>query len=233
MNSPLTIDLSGRKGASLIIRYECANAPFALYITDEMENEMFYYRMYDKPVLNLNLPVHSDRIKIHHYGAPKVETVITQPLQLPKLKYVFNEKLIVKRNYPFRAIGYRRVRGLPFGSPARFLYDQGIIENDIDVMAGYPQPTRAFVNIHETGHYFYGRPVPKKYPESMRAHYMKQMEEDECEADRFALYHYLNQGYNFSTAFNSLADFLSPIGINGVRMAKMFQEIKKIHNNIN
>ena len=55
------------------------------------------------------------------------------------------------------------------------------------------------------------------------------MLEDEKEADRFALYKFLNDGYNFAGALYSLADNLPSDYISKERIYNIHKEISKIH----
>jgi hypothetical protein len=208
MNAPTLVDLTGKNGVTLIVQYENVVSPFAVFITDETGRQTFYYRIFDKPQLTLNLPVHSQKIYLRHIGNPQLKSTMIAPLNKLNLKYTFNPSKVKKRSYSLAAVTWQKVSGLPYGSPARFFFNTGLMQVDENRMSILPQPVRQFIQCHELAHYYY---------------------EDEVEADRFALYQYLNQGYNFSTAFNSLFDYLTPSGINVTRILSLFAEIMKLH----
>lgn len=208
MNAPTLVDLSNKNGVTLILHYENVVSPFAVFITDESGRQTFYYRIFDKTVLTLNLPVHSQRIYLRHMGNPILKSTMICPLKKPNLEYTFNKSKVIRRSYSLGNVSWQKVSGLPYGSPARFFFNTGLMQVDENRMSVLPQPVRQFVQCHELSHYYY---------------------EDEVEADRLALYSYLNQGYNFSTAFNSLFDYLTPSGINVKRICALFAEIQNLH----
>ncbi len=235
------IDLRNYKnGVTLIIDFIVDSKPFFVVITDLSGTVVFYYRKFDKEKLKLNLPYHSDQVKIWSRGA-EVRDYVIMNLQKFNLPYVPNTPLIQERPYSFDEIKIMNVPRFKTpgyeNQPAKFYPNLGVLQQNISVMGKFPQPVNAFVTSHEFGHYFYGRPCPKteilmRMPPDEKKFYMDRLEEDEKECDRFALYKHINDGYNFSGGLVSLVDTLSPHAFNASRMTSLFDEIKKMHKNL-
>ncbi len=229
-----------KDGVTLIIDFKIESNPFFVIITDPSGTVTFYYRQFDKGKLKLNLPFHPDVIKVWSKGAA-IKDYLIMDIQKFDIPYVPNEKIMVKRPYNFDEIKVQRVprfrtKGYE-DQPAKFYPALGIIQVSDAVMSKMPQPINSYVTNHEYGHYFYGRPCPdqkalSKLSEAERMYYLKRLEEDEMECDRFALYKHINDGYNFSGGLLSLVDTLSPHLLNANRMVNIFNEIKKIHKNL-
>jgi hypothetical protein len=203
-----TIDLSTRKGVTLILIFAAVTMPFLVILYDQ-NGDTIYYRVYDKCELSINLPVHTQMITVSVIDGPQLESWIVVPLRKPNLKYTFNESKRIDRGYTEDDIKVIPVNRLPGTTPACLLIDRALCLYDVNRMASMPQQVRAFVIKHEKKHAYY---------------------DDEIETDRAALYGYLNDGYNFSSACNSLTDFLSPNKFNTQRMIALYSEICKLHN---
>lgn len=238
------IDLTGnKKGVTIYFKFKDVFAPFLVVITDVSGQVVFYKRDYNKSNLSANLPVHPDNVLVLVTGGPKIESTIVSPLKKLKIPYYFNFDIMVERPYPVTAIQSRVIPSImekgPGGimieskTPARFLPSLGMIEYNERIAKTLPQPVNEFVKLHEIGHYYYGRPVPNPVPLQELKFYNDQLKQDEMEADRFALYQFINSGYNFSGALYSLTDHLSDNYISKERMKGLFDEIKKMHKQIN
>ena len=89
------------------------------------------------------------------------------------------------------------------GTPARIYTDTGIIEHSKEYYS-YPQPVRLFIDLHETGHFFYST-------------------EEYC--DMWALVNYLRMGYNRSTAYYTLYKILKYSAANISRLEFLLTQI--------
>lgn len=89
------------------------------------------------------------------------------------------------------------------GTPARIFTMDGVIEKGRDIYS-YPKPMRVFFLLHETAHLFY---------------------KTEKFCDLFALSHFLEMGYNMSTAMYCLTNVLK-------RNPQNVERVKFIYNNI-
>ncbi len=241
------IDLSGKKGVTIYFKLKNVVRPFFIRITGENGQGIFYYRKFDKRDLQVNLPVHPDRILVSVQGA-EIDQYLVSDLKKQNIPYKYNERILVKRPYSVEQITTRTLpifqrpeydnqgnvkRMLLDISPARFLPSIGEIQYNESICKGLPQPVIDYIGRHELGHYYYGRPIPQIIEKGpMKTFYMNQLAEDESEADRFALYSFINSGYNFSGALLSLTDYLSDNYISKHRMQKQFDEIIKMHKHI-
>lgn len=232
------IDLSKKNGVTIHLTFKNIVAPFLVAITDVSGQVIFYYRIFDKENLRLNLPKHPEKILLRVDAPVEISNFIVTDLNKQKIKYNFNKEILVKRPYPIESVQFRTVpylldnKGNINRSPARFLPSIGMIEFNQSITRNLPQPVNAFIGMHELGHYYYGRPIPIQFHKSQRAFYENQLKEDEQEADRFALYNFINEGYNFSGALQSLTDHLSSNYITKQRISTMGEEIKKMHKYI-
>lgn len=197
------------KGATLLLNFAACVAPFLIIVFTQGKHDVLYYRVNNQQNLRVNLPVHTGVIELVLVDAPKLEHIMTLPLKKPTIPYKFNRELVKDRGYPISQIRRYKVQRLPGVTPACFFFYRGVMLEDAARMAAMPQQIRSFVRGHELGHYYY---------------------DDEQEADRFSVYNYINAGYNFSSALNSLTDFLTPNGINANRMLAVHGEICKMHN---
>lgn len=239
------IDLSNfKKGVTLDVQFDFTGQakPFLIFITNEAKDLIFYYRFFDKNRLSINLPEHTE--KIYLYSDKPILQILTRKLQPYQLPYKYNEAIITKRPYKFEDIRTELVdfipdpkTGLPSNQPARFLPDSGLKQISLSVFKRLPQPTRKFINEHENGHYYYGRPLPpqvywNKFTPEQQKEFARIYQEDEEEADRYAVYKCINEGYNFSGAFSSVADFLSDSEMSRKRIEKVLNTIKQEHKNL-
>lgn len=229
------IDLSKYKeGVTMHINFIVQRKPFFVLITDESGIATFYYRPYDKEMLRLNLPKHPARVKVWSFGA-KIKDYILQEIKIFKVPYKHNEKLKQTRDYDIKNIKRAWVPRLPGDNPARFFPKFGLMQFSVLGMGQLSQPTIDYVMKHEKGHYYYGRDLPRNLPlmpPDVQDFYNKRIEEDEIEADRFAIHEHINEGYNFSGGLFSLLDNLNPNYISKNRILNLFNEIKIMHKNI-
>lgn len=231
------IDLKGKKGVTIHVQFKNIQPLFFISVTDLSGKVFFYKRQFDKPKLRLNLPMHPDQVVMNVAGA-EIDKYVIQPLQKISFQYHHNKDLVQTRNYD---IGQIQRQTLPYflddkgqlnNSPARFFPNYGVLQYNGSIMPQLPQPVATFVGFHELGHYYYGRPIPKVIAQGAEEFYHNQLKEDEQEADRFALYNFINEGYNFSGALQSLSDYLSESYISQARIGRLGDEIKKMHKYI-
>lgn len=105
------------------------------------------------------------------------------------------------RYKPFEIVYNKRLEG----TPARIFTEAGIIEVSPRFYEFDPQ-IRLFILLHELGHYFY---------------------KTEWKTDLFALYYYLQLGYNKSQAFYALSRVLHPSPQNMHRIKSLFKNVMK------
>ena len=229
------ISLSGFKGVTIHLHLKGIVTPFFIVISGLNNKEIYYVRKFDKEKVEINLPVHDTKIKLD-VSSGKIEKVILQKLKIYHIPYKFNNELKMYREYPIEKISYQKVTNLPHGSPARFIPGLALIQVDVNRMENMPQPVKFFIQAHELGHYYYGRYIPSNIPKEDRAmveYYEKVYEEDEKEADRFALYQLINKGYNFSGIQFAIQNTLKDSALNLGRILNVYNEIKTIHKNNN
>ena len=122
------------------------------------------------------------------------------------------------------------------GSPARIFASKGIIERGREFYK-LPKPVRVFILLHEIGHFFYGiNNGDIKKAESLNAFeskdfLRKKMFNSESKCDLFAMIHFLQMGYNRSTAYYSLNKILSRSQENINRVKNLISNIQKTQNN--
>ncbi|HEX7904824.1 MAG TPA: hypothetical protein VF487_13190 [Chitinophagaceae bacterium] len=122
------------------------------------------------------------------------------------------------------------------GSPARVYAKDGVVETGQEFNS-HPKPIRAFILLHEIGHFFYGLTdadyvKANKMPEPLGRDYIrKKRNESEVKCDLFALIHYLQMGYNRSMAFYALATVLSRSKDNVNRLKELIKNIQKTQTN--
>lgn len=228
------IDLKGFKGATLHLHLKDIVAPFFIVISGVGDNEIYYIRKYDKNKVEINLPVHPDKIKVD-ISSGKFQHVLIERLKIYHVPYKFNNNLVVYRSYPISQLKHQYVKHLPYGSPARFIPGLGLIQENVTITQDLPQPTRFFIRAHETGHYYYGTPVPdlSNADQEMKDYYREIEKQDEIECDKFACYQLINKGYNFSTVYHSIKSTLGGTHFNAERIASVYNEIKNMHKKLN
>lgn len=240
------IDLSNwPNGVTLDVVFDAGSpvTPFMIFVTALDKKIMLYYRTVNKANVSINLPKHPDQVIL--MTERPIVSILTGPLRKTPLKYNFNTDIITPRPYPISQIRTEYLNfipdpetGLPSDQPARFSPSIGLKQLATGVLNKFPQQVVDFIDEHENGHYYYGRPLP---PVDMWRHFSPQVqkalhdayEEDEYEADRYAMYQLMNKGYNFSNVFNAVNDFLGDNPISRTRIQKMKENIMNEHRNLN
>lgn len=95
-----------------------------------------------------------------------------------------------------------------YNTPARVFTHEGVVEKSAD-FDKYPQPMRVFFLLHEVGHFYY---------------------KTESYCDLFALTHYLQMGYNMSTAMYCLTNVLRRTPANMDRVMFIYNNLFKNKN---
>lgn len=215
------IDLSRfLNGVTLDVNFNFTGSvtPFIVFITTEDKKTILYSRMYDKPVLTINLPKHSAKVIL--FTAAPIKTILMGPLRIYKLDYQHNKNIITPRDYKFSEIKTEYLpyipdqNGIYTNQPARFMPPTGLKQLSTSVLKTYPQPTQEFVDTHEDGHYYYGQNLPpykfwKFFTTPEQKRFKEIHAQDEMEADRYAFYNLINKGYNFSNLWDSVNNYLS------------------------
>lgn len=122
------------------------------------------------------------------------------------------------------------------GSPARVFVKEGIVERGRELFR-LPKPVRVFILLHEVGHFFYGitegdmRRASKMSDPDARDFLTRRRNESEMKCDLFALIHFLEMGYNRSTAFYALSNVLHRSSDNNKRLQALFNNIQKTQTN--
>lgn len=230
-------------GVTLYVTFEekLIKGPYLVFITNEFKNKLLYQHSPDKSKVMINLPVHGENVIL--FSQVPVKEITIGPLKIFKIDYKFNKSIVVKRPYKFEQIKQKLVpfipdeNGHPTNQPARFHPTQGIKEVSKSVVSQMPHTVGIFVNHHEDGHYFYGRPLPpmqtwKNYPQYLQSHFWNIFQEDEEEADRYALYKAINEGHNFSNVASAVLNYLSDNKSSYLRAEKLINTIKAEHKNI-
>lgn len=242
MNEKL-IDLTKwKKGVTLDVIFDLLGLsdPFLIFITNQDKNMLLYDRVVDTAKVQINLPDHGDMVYL--YSERPVKQILTGPIRIDKLTYKFNTGIITKRAYPFSAIQTEIVPFIPdengnlTDQPARFLPDTGLKQVSAYAMQDKPQPVVKFILEHEDGHYYYGRPLPapkywSNFSQTDQDMIRKMYQEDEEEADKYAVYNLINQGYNASNMLTSLTNYLSDNDSSSQRMIRVFNDIQAQHKN--
>lgn len=244
------IDLTKYKGGvTIYFNFKIERNPFFVLITDPTGIATYYYRKFDKEFLRVNLPKHPNKIKVITNGAV-IKDYQIKDIEIIHVAYKHNDKLKQTRKYAFNDIREKWVPVLydtvlgphgeqiktPNKNPARIFPSHGLMEKSVIGMAKLAQPAQEYVIDHEKGHYYYGRDIPmnlQKYPRDVQEYYAKRIEEDEMEADRYALHNHINKGYNFSGGLFSLLDNLNDNDVCKRRILNIYNEILKMHKNIN
>ncbi len=165
--------------------------------TVDTENNLYYFRYLGT----------TPRIKFNvpdagkYYSFTPFEVVKTVPIETPPF-YPTLPPAERDRKKPVTMFVNPALKG---GTPARIFTDTGRIEVSPDFFS-LPITVRLFLLLHEESHFFY---------------------ETEQYCDMMALINFLRKGYNQSTAFYSLTDFLKRSPQNIDRLKFMFSQIQK------
>lgn len=251
------LDLSKfKKGATLDAIFEIPGGktnPYLIYVTSEDGKIMYYQRLYDGDKVSINLPKipESGKVLFLWSGNFPLKQILTGPLRITKIRYVFDEKIKQTRPYKFEDIKEEVLPYIPqtipmsggqsitieSDQPARFFPPLGVIQYSQKVLSKVPEPVFEFIKSHEKGHYYYGRPMASRNEaQSMspdqKQEFMKQLEEDEVAADRFAMYDLVNRGYNFTGTLYALTNHLPEGYMSKQRIMKLYNEISNIHKHL-
>jgi hypothetical protein len=117
-----------------------------------------------------------------------------------------------------------------YNTPARVFTYEGIIEKGAKFNQ-YTQPTRVFFLLHEVGHFFYGL-TSEHYEQANKMKNGKEWlaeksNEYEMYCDLFALTHFLQMGYNMSTAMYALNNVLRRNKRNMDRVLFLYNHLTK------
>lgn len=179
--------------------------PYLIQIRDvdaNPENRIFYERWVKDSEVNINLPIHPDRVKLW-VSRGKIESILKSPLKVKQIPYL--DKPTHKRPYDLEDIEFRVNPHLV--SPARMFTKHPIIEYNPRKMKKMTEPTVRFIFYHELGHHFF---------------------DDEEKADRWALITFLNQGFNLSSAIYALTRTLGKSTDNVKRMLSQHSLLKQL-----
>jgi hypothetical protein len=195
------MQISVNKPSTVYIRFIGANPKkFLLFLkttTADKENNLYYFRYLG------NVP----RIKFNipdkgeYYSPSDFEIVKMVPIETPETYPVLPPS---ERNR-LKPVTYRVEPSLSGGTPARIFTDSGVIEVSPDFFK-IPITVRIFLLLHEHAHFFY-----------VTEHY----------CDMMAMVNFLRMGYNQSTAYYALTDYLKSSPLNIDRMKFLFSQIQK------
>lgn len=250
------IDLSRfTKGATIGVQFDAPDhvKPFLIYATGIAGKPVYYQRLNDRGKISINFPdVPEDgQMLLWWSGDLKIKQTWTGPLKIYKIPYKHNEAIKQVRPYKFEEIREVMLPYIPemqegpngekiyveSTQPARFFPATGEAQFSQKVMNDMPIPVQIYVNKHEKGHYYYGRPIPsatmmQKLTWGEQQRYLQQLKEDEMEADRFALYWMINQGYNFTGTLYALTNHLPPNYMSKERILNLYNEISRINKHL-
>lgn len=172
---------------------------------------ILYKEQYDRPgesnVYYFRKLAFTPRIKMNipdagvYYSNTPFEVIKTVPIETPEMYPVLPP---AERNR-LKPITYKISDEIEGVTPARIFTDTGLIEVAPSFFK-LPITVRLFLLLHEQSHFFY---VTEQY------------------CDMMAMVNFLRQGYNQSTAYYSLEDFLSRTKQNVERLKFMFNQIQK------
>lgn len=200
-----TIDLSGKGKVSLLISLSGdTTEPYFLIIKEPGKRKAHYYRKMKGSRVNVNLPVHADKMIIYVIGNPKIESIIVGRLRQKHIP--INMKPDIDRSFRMSDIRIEKDNKLP--SAGRFYSKKPIIAFNPKIMRSLDQPTRVFVGLHEAAHYF---------------------TTNEEKADKWATIQFLNLGYNLSSAEYALINALKRSPGNVKRMMEQFKTLYDIN----
>lgn len=117
-------------------------------------------------------------------------------------------------------------------APARVFVKDGRVETG-RMFEDLPKPIKAFVILHEIGHFFYGitdKDIQKAntMPDNeARDHISYKRNESEKKCDLYAMNHYLMMGYNRCMAYYALKSVLSRSQNNVDRVKQLVNNIQK------
>lgn len=250
------IDLSRfPNGATLDITFNIPEkvAQMFMVFVWAMNGKILYHRLNDRARISINLPKipAPGSVVLAWDGSFGIKQKIVGPLRVTRLKYKHNDRIRQVRPYKQEDIRISRLPyipdavKLPNGStawiegdqPGRFFPNLGEMQLSDKVLRPMPEPCEQFVIEHEKGHYHYGRPVPPKseldaMPEAKRRQALEQLEEDEIEADRYAMYNLINSGYNFTSTLYALTNYLPPTYMSKQRILRLYNDINRINKNL-
>lgn len=145
-----------------------------------------------------NFSVNLPRKGVYYFDE---NTTINDILPLEKNRITFELPPQERSRYkPFKIVHNKSLTS----TPARIFTEAGVIEVS-DRFYQFDPQIRLFILLHELGHYFY---------------------KTEWKTDLFALYYYLQLGYNKSQAFYALSRVLHPSPSNMVRIKSLFNAVK-------
>lgn len=130
-----------------------------------------------------------------------VEVIKDVPIEIPELNITMPP---YERNREKRNIDIVTNPNLT-GTPARIFTWEGIIEKS-PIMSTYPKPMQKFFLLHEMGHQYY---------------------KTEAYCDLFATVHFLEMGYNMSTAIYCLTNVLKRNPANNERIIYIYNTLMK------
>lgn len=125
------------------------------------------------------------------------------------------------------------------GTPAR-IFTQGKYAGRLErgkTFWNYPKNVRLFFLFHEIGHLYYGindemiAASKKMEPEKAKEYLSKKRNDSEIKCDLFALVHFLQMGFNRSTAYNALKKVLHRSDNNMKRLQALLNNISVTQNN--
>lgn len=179
--------------------------PSTIYFTAAEKGAVKYFingthygdNLYEKGIFKYNFPVPGIYIAVT--SSPVIESK-TSPLE------IVHKNITLPPPDRNKAVGIKKAYfDTKSNSPARIYTDKQIVVLN-PKFRDYSIQIRYYILLHEMGHYFYS---------------------DEADADTFAAYHYLKDGYNPSEAFDALASVLHPSKRNDERIKNIYNLISK------
>lgn len=198
--------------------FEDPVAMLTIWARDTATNKLYYIRECRKPVkeVHINFPVTPQNLTVGFETANpfRIQTQLRGKIQAPKVDWsVGKQTPTVKRSWPIEAIKieYTDLGWLPDGkggTPARIFISgskAGIMEVDEYAKTYMPQQWLAAITRHEIGHYFH---------------------DDELKADLWALYRYMEDGYNISQFEYAFVKILRKTPENLERLLAVYNETR-------
>lgn len=194
------------------------------FILTNSLGEIYYFRYTAGkfPRIKFNI-LHPDE----YFSNVPIEVVKKVPVEIPKDLPAYPEP---ERNGLFKN-NFSIVDNFSLeNTPARIFTKQGVIEVS-RMYYDLPKPIRAFLLLHEIGHFFYGvTDSDIEYANSITngEQWLKdkaQKSEEKC--DLFALINYLEMGYNRSMAFYALSHILKHSKENEERLKSALNNIQQ------
>lgn len=203
----MILDLSNRNKVTLFVDLvpKQGYTKFLVVVLGD-NSDVYYRRIINKNKLMINLPVHTNKIKLVVIGA-NIEKCIISDLVPNEVKFNFVPE--VNRNINPNDLKICWVDDLKF-TPAQIRMSKATMYFSRKHFKNYDQPTRYFIKLHELGHVFC---------------------DSEEGADKYALYWFLKKGYNLSSAYNALRNVLRK---NEDAIQRMFAQMEDlIHSSKN